>query len=171
MSSLNTNGNDVITDVCDTTKITAQQFENGRTIRLSNGVSAGPMMRRLHLNLRVVGLIFTMLCLVLFLAAEPAMRELVAGAIAVGTLVAFVMHFRGSSSTLNAGANYRVEQEYPHPGIMISRIRFGAGFAGLVFTIGCMSLFLAGLPVLWYPFVGAVALGIGVATVLHFSHR
>ena len=63
-----------------------------------------------------------------------------------------------------------MKQDYPHQGITMHRLRFGGGFAGLVFTIGTMAVLLAGLPVLWYPFVGALALGLGIATVLHF-HR
>ena len=61
--------------------------------------------------------------------------------------------------------------EYPHQGITMHRIRFDGGFAGLVFTVGCMALFLAGLPVLWYPFIAALALGAAVALVLRIAHR
>jgi len=61
--------------------------------------------------------------------------------------------------------------DYPHQGITMHRIRMDGGFAGLLFTIGTMAVFLTGLPLLWYPFVGALALGVGIATVLHFLHR
>jgi hypothetical protein len=64
-----------------------------------------------------------------------------------------------------------MKQDYPHQGITMHRLRFDGGFAGLLFTVGCMALFLAGLPVLWYPFIGALALGAGIATVLHFARR
>jgi hypothetical protein len=58
-----------------------------------------------------------------------------------------------------------------HPGITMHGIPVGAGFAGLIFTIGSLAIFLIGLPVLWYFLAGAVALGIGFATVLHFRQR
>jgi len=64
-----------------------------------------------------------------------------------------------------------MKQDYPHQGITMHRIRFGGGVAGLMFTLGCMVLFLAGLPILWYPFVAAIAFGAGIATVLHFLRR
>ena len=64
-----------------------------------------------------------------------------------------------------------MKQDYPHQGITMHRIRFGGGVAGLLFTLGCMVLFLAGLPILWYPFVGAIAVGCGIATFLYFIRR
>jgi len=64
-----------------------------------------------------------------------------------------------------------MKQDYPHQGITMHRLRFGGGFAGLVFTFGTMAIFLTGPPLLWYPFVGALALGAGIATVLHSRHR
>lgn len=53
-----------------------------------------------------------------------------------------------------------------HPGITIHKLPVGAGFAGLVFTLGSVAIFLIGLPELWYFVVGAIALGIGVAAGL-----
>jgi hypothetical protein len=64
-----------------------------------------------------------------------------------------------------------MKQDYPHQGITMHHIRFDGGFAGLVFTLGCMILFLAGLPVLWYPFVAAIVLGGAIALILHYIHR
>jgi hypothetical protein len=58
-----------------------------------------------------------------------------------------------------------------HPGITTHRIPVGAGFAGLIFTIGSLVIFLVGLPILWYFLAGAVALGIGFAAVLHLRVR
>jgi hypothetical protein len=52
-----------------------------------------------------------------------------------------------------------------HPGITIHKIPVGAGFAGLIFTVGSLAIFLIGLPVLWYFLVGAVALGVGFAVI------
>jgi hypothetical protein len=53
-----------------------------------------------------------------------------------------------------------------HPGITIHKIPVGAGFAGLIFTLGSLAIFLIGLPVLWYFLVGALALGVGFALIL-----
>ena len=127
-------------------------------------------MPRFRSSLAIAGLPFVGGCLILFLASEPAMRGLILGAIALGVLIASILHLIHRSSP-GPESNYIAEQEYPHPGITINRIRFGGGFAGLLFTLGTMAIFLTGLPLLWYPFVGAVALGAGIATVLHFLHR
>ncbi len=64
-----------------------------------------------------------------------------------------------------------MKNDHPHPGITMHKIPVGAGFAGLVFTIGSMAIFLIGLPALWYFVAGAVALGIGVAIVLRLTAR
>jgi len=58
-----------------------------------------------------------------------------------------------------------------HPGITMHKLPVGAGFAGLIFTVGSMAIFLIGLPALWCFLAGAVALGVGVATVLRLSAR
>ena len=59
----------------------------------------------------------------------------------------------------------------PSPEINMSQIRFGGGIAGLIFTLGSMAIFLLGVPVLWYFFALAVALGLGFAVVFRFAHR
>jgi len=64
-----------------------------------------------------------------------------------------------------------MKDDDPHPGIRMDKLPVGAGFAGLVFTIGSMAIFLLGLPMLWYFLAGAVALGIGVAVVLRLTER
>jgi len=58
-----------------------------------------------------------------------------------------------------------------HPGITMHKLPVGAGFAGLVFTVGSIAIFLIGLPALWYFLAGAVALGVGVATALRLTAR
>jgi hypothetical protein len=58
-----------------------------------------------------------------------------------------------------------------HPGITMHKIPVGAGFAGLIFTVGSLAIFLIGLPVLWYFLVGAIALGAGFALVLRSTHH
>jgi hypothetical protein len=57
-----------------------------------------------------------------------------------------------------------------HPGITMHKIPVGGGVAGLIFTIGSIAIFLAGLPAFWYVLVLAVALGIGIAIVLRLVH-
>ena len=56
-----------------------------------------------------------------------------------------------------------------HPGITMHKIPVGVWFAGLIFTIGSLAIFLIGLPVLWYFLVGALALGVGFALILRFT--
>lgn len=59
----------------------------------------------------------------------------------------------------------------PHPGITIHKMPVGGGFAGLVFAVGSVLIFAFGLPALWY-FIGlSIALGAGIAAILHCAHR
>jgi hypothetical protein len=60
---------------------------------------------------------------------------------------------------------------YPHPGINISQIRFGGGFAGLIFAMGSVAIFLAGMPELWYFLAAAFVLGIALALALRALYR
>jgi hypothetical protein len=60
---------------------------------------------------------------------------------------------------------------YPHPGINMSQIRFGGGFAGLIFAVGSVAIFLAGMPELWCFLAFAFALGIAFALALRQVHR
>ena len=58
-----------------------------------------------------------------------------------------------------------------HPEINMSHIRMGGGVAGLIFTVGCMAIFLVGSPWLWFFLFSAIALGAGIGTVMHLLHR
>lgn len=58
-----------------------------------------------------------------------------------------------------------------HPGITMHKIPGGAGFPGLVFTIGVLAVFLMGIPALTYFLAFASALGIGFAVMLRFIPR
>jgi hypothetical protein len=58
-----------------------------------------------------------------------------------------------------------------HPGITMHKLTVGGGFEGLVFTVGSALIFLFGLPSLWYFVAFSVALGIGVALVIHLINR
>ncbi len=64
-----------------------------------------------------------------------------------------------------------MREDNQNPQINISKIKVGGGIIGAVFTLGCMAIFLIGLPVLWYTFPAAVVLGCGVALVLHFRRH
>ena len=58
----------------------------------------------------------------------------------------------------------------PHPGVM----RFmpvGAGIVGGIFAIGIIVIGLGRFPLLWYFFVPAVVMGLGIALVLRVTHR
>lgn len=58
-----------------------------------------------------------------------------------------------------------------HPGISMHKIPVRAGFPGLVFTIGTLTVFLMGIPALIYFLVLAIVLGIGFAVMLRFIPR
>jgi len=49
------------------------------------------------------------------------------------------------------------------------KLTVGAGFEGLLFTIGCSLIFVIGLPALWSFVAFGAALGIGVAIFLHLT--
>lgn len=59
----------------------------------------------------------------------------------------------------------------PNPQINVSKIVVGGGIAGAIFTVGSMSIFLTGLPLLWFMFPAALVVGSGVALLLHFGYR
>ena len=58
-----------------------------------------------------------------------------------------------------------------HPGITMHKIPVKAGFPGLIFTVGVLTVFLIGIPALTYFLVFAAVLGIGVAVMLRFIPR
>jgi hypothetical protein len=53
-----------------------------------------------------------------------------------------------------------------HPGITMHKLSFGGGFAGLLFAVGSVLIFVLGLPALWYFIAVAFALGVGIAVFL-----
>jgi hypothetical protein len=55
--------------------------------------------------------------------------------------------------------------ENRHPGISMHKLPVGAGFIGLVFTVGCALIFLLGFPQLWYFVALSVVLGIALAII------
>jgi hypothetical protein len=55
--------------------------------------------------------------------------------------------------------------------IDMAKIKVGGGVAGLIFTVGCMWIFLAGIPALWYFLALAIAVGAGVAIALRITDR
>jgi hypothetical protein len=59
----------------------------------------------------------------------------------------------------------------PGPQINISKIPGGAGIAGAMFALFSMLIFLIGIPVVRYMFPAAIALGCGVALILHFKRH
>jgi hypothetical protein len=61
------------------------------------------------------------------------------------------------------------DDEHLHPGITMHKIPVGAGFAGLIFTLGSLIILLVGVPPLWYFLIGAIALGLGIAVVLRLK--
>jgi hypothetical protein len=59
--------------------------------------------------------------------------------------------------------------EKRHPGITMHKLTVGAGFEGLLFTVGGSLVFLIGLPALWSFVAFGAALGIGVAIFLRLT--
>lgn len=64
-----------------------------------------------------------------------------------------------------------MSHDAPRPQINASKIAFGGGIAGAIFTIGSMLIFLTGLPMLWYMFPAAIVLGGTFALILRFGRH
>ena len=58
-----------------------------------------------------------------------------------------------------------------YPEINISKIPVGGGVAGIIFSVGSILIFLLGVPVLWYFFALALALGVGFALIPRVTDR
>jgi hypothetical protein len=56
----------------------------------------------------------------------------------------------------------------PNPQINVSKIPGGGGFAGALFAVSSMLIFLIGIPELRFFLPAAAVLGGGVALVIHF---
>jgi hypothetical protein len=56
----------------------------------------------------------------------------------------------------------------PGPQINVSKIVAGGGFAGTIFTVLSVLIFLIGIPALRYFLPAAIVLGCGVALTIHF---
>jgi hypothetical protein len=61
-----------------------------------------------------------------------------------------------------------MSDEPRNPQINSAKIPVTGNIIGAIVAAGSMAIFLIGLPVLWYVFPAAIALGCGVALVLHF---
>jgi len=59
----------------------------------------------------------------------------------------------------------------PSPQINVSKIPGGGGFAGALFAVISMVIFLVGIPRLRYFFPAAVVFGCGIALILRFIRR
>jgi len=64
-----------------------------------------------------------------------------------------------------------MRESTPNPQINISKIPGGGGFAGVLFAVSSMLIFLIGIPRLRYFFPAAVVLGCGVALILRRIRR
>jgi hypothetical protein len=64
-----------------------------------------------------------------------------------------------------------VNTETQNPQINISKIPMGSGMGGALAALASMAIILLGLPELWYFLPGSLAVGCGVALVLHFSRH
>jgi hypothetical protein len=61
-----------------------------------------------------------------------------------------------------------VPENTPRPQINMSNLRVGGGIAGTIFAVLSTLIFLIGIPALRYFLPAAIALGCGVALVIHF---
>ena len=61
-----------------------------------------------------------------------------------------------------------MSHEVQNPQINISSIPMGSGIGGAFAAIVCVLIILLGLPELWYFLPVALAVGSGIALVLHF---
>ena len=59
----------------------------------------------------------------------------------------------------------------PSPQINVSKIPGGSGFAGALFAVISILIFLIGIPALRYFLPAAIALGCGVALIIRFSRH
>lgn len=119
-----------------------------------------------------VGLVFAIVCMiVLFVLTKPDYWQIFAGAVTFGLLIAMALHVLRRPEMQGPPDSHSVNPEYPHPGITMHRIRFGAGFAGFLFTAGCMLIFLFGTPGLWVVVPGTVVLGSLIAVAFRFFPR
>lgn len=64
-----------------------------------------------------------------------------------------------------------MKENTQRPQINMSKLVVGGGAAGAIFTAGSMLIFLTGIPVLRYIFPAAMAVGCGVAFILHFTRH
>ena len=64
-----------------------------------------------------------------------------------------------------------MRESTPNPQINVSKIPGGGGFAGVLFAVSSMLIFLIGIPRLRYFFPAAVVLGCGVALILRRIRR
>lgn len=132
----------------------------------------GIITRRMFFDRGIAGLAFAIAGMILlFLFVHRDYWQLFAGAVTFGLLIAAVLRFRSDSAVPLSADHQYPRPEYPHQGITMHQIRFGGGLAGLVFTVGCMLIFLFGTPGLWVVFPAAIVLGVLIAAVLHFLHR
>jgi len=53
-----------------------------------------------------------------------------------------------------------------HPGITMHKLTVGGEFAGLLFAVGTVLIFVFGLPALWYFVAFSIAVGVAVAILL-----
>ena len=61
--------------------------------------------------------------------------------------------------------------ENRHPGINMHKLPVGGGFIGLLFAVGCATIFILGFPTLWYFVAFSAGLGIALALLMRFVHQ
>jgi hypothetical protein len=61
-----------------------------------------------------------------------------------------------------------MKEDSQTPQINSAKLRVGGGIAGAIFTIGCMLVFLVGIPAIRYVFPVAVLVGCLFAVILRF---
>jgi len=64
-----------------------------------------------------------------------------------------------------------MKAETPHRGITMHKLPVGGNFAGLLFAVGSVLIFLMAIPALWVVICAAALLGIGIAGFRQYLYR
>jgi hypothetical protein len=83
----------------------------------------------------------------------------------------FALNLVRTSGMIGVVQELSMPENDRRPEITMHSLRFGGGFAGLIFTVGSMLIFLVGLPLLWSFLALSMALGIAVAAIFRWIAR
>jgi hypothetical protein len=119
-----------------------------------------------------IGLAFTIAFMVVMMLAVPALRWFLVLSVPLGLLIAGILYVvNRRRGVYNASARGDSPDDLVvHPGIRIDKIPIRS-WAGLVFAIGVMTMFLTALPPVRWFFLLTIPLGLAVGLILYLLHR